>query len=626
MLIEQILLLIILVAGSALYATRRLPFEVTSILIIVSLALTGILPPEKAFSGFASTATLTVAAMFVLSGGLIRTGALEAVTIYLARFSNGSPRRLLLLLAFVIPVASAFVNDTPVVVMMVPVVISLSRQFQISPSKLLLPVSYFAILGGTLTLLGTSTNIVISDLYRQAGGSGFGVFDFTPLGLIYSVVGGLFIFLFSHRLLPNRSSLTSLVDNLRESPYISEIALAPQSKLIGQRVADVFSRIARDPQAQDVDPLRAKRRRISNLRHLNTTTDAAQSTVELLTVTRDGRTYQGPRGQELTLDEGDILTFLGTPNTIARFLSEAHTRVAAVAGAEVAGNSNARDQTLVEAVILPESLLTGRRLDETQLDELYGVKILGVQHRGRPVLQGLSSRRLESGDVLLLQAAQPALHSASEAGRLLLIEGVERSILHADKNVRALLIMLGVVGMAAFTPIPISVLALTGAVLMIVTRCLRVDEAIHRLESSTLLLLAAALPLGYAMDSTGLAAAIVDFLLHSLGGMAPVIFLSIFYLVTNLLAQILTAKAVAVLFTPIALSLAANMGVRPEPMIMAIAFGCAASFLTPMGHQVNAIVMGPGNYTFGDYIRFGLPMTILMWLVATICIPLLWPL
>ena len=203
---------------------------------------------------------------------------------------------------------------------------------------------------------------------------------------------------------------------------------------------------------------------------------------------------------------------------------------------------------------------------------------------------------------------------------------MERSILHADKNVRALLIMLGVVGMAAFTPIPISVLALTGAVLMIVTRCLRVDEAIHRLESSTLLLLAAALPLGYAMDSTGLAAAIVDFLLHSLGGMAPVIFLSIFYLVTNLLAQILTAKAVAVLFTPIALSLAANMGVRPEPMIMAIAFGCAASFLTPMGHQVNAIVMGPGNYTFGDYIRFGLPMTILMWLVATICIPLLWPL
>ncbi|MEZ4707751.1 MAG: SLC13 family permease [Caldilineaceae bacterium] len=620
------MLLIILVVGSALYATRRLPFEVTSILIIVSLALTGILPPEKAFAGFASTATLTVAAMFVLSGGLIRTGALEAVTIYLARLSDGSPQRLLLLLAIVVPIASAFVNDTPVVVMMVPVVISLSRQFQISPSKLLLPVSYFSILGGTLTLLGTSTNIVIDNLYRQAGGPGFGVFEFTPLGLIYCVVGGLFIFYFSHRLLPDHSPLANLIENLGQSSYISEITVMEPSKLIGQQVANVFSRIARDPQPQIVDPLRIRRRRISNQRHLSNSVDIAQSAIELLTITRAGRSYQGAGSHELTLEEGDRLTFSGTPNAIARFLLEARAQFVSSAEAENRGNGAHRGQKLVEAVILPESSLNDRRIDETQLDELYGVKILGVQHRGRPVLQGLRGRRLESGDVLLLQAPHSALHSASDASRLLLIEGVEGSILRTEKGMRALLIMIGVVGLAAFTSIPISVLALTGAILMIVTRCLRIDEAIQKLESSTLLLLAAALPLGSAMDSTGLAAAIVNLMLHGLGDVAPAIFLSIFYLVANLLAQILTAKAVAVLFSPIALSLAVNMGINPAPMIMAIAFGCAASFLTPMGHQVNAIVMGPGNYTFGDYIKIGLPMTILMWLVATVCIPLLWPL
>lgn len=639
--IDQLILLVILTIASTLYATKRLPFEVTAILIITTLAMTGILPPEKALSGFANSATLTVAAMFVLSSGLIRTGALETVTISLARYSNGSPRRLLLLLAFVIPVASAFINNTPVVVMMIPVILSLSRQFKVSPSKLLLPVSYFSILGGTLTIFGTSTNILLNDLYRQSGGPGFGVFEFAPLGILYCTLGGAFIYIFGDKLLPSRSAHADWAESRRESTYISEIMVTEQSTLLDQPVEQAFSRIANGMRRISIEGQLKARRRIENPKHLRDVEESAPRSVELLTVTRDGMSYQGRQGHRLTLQAGDRLTISGTPNAIARFLTEARIQAVPtdpksldipIPGANgTAHNTNAGtnakpEQKLVEAVIMPESSFNHRTIQEIQLDRLYPIKILGIQHRGRPVSHGLHSRRLESGDVLLLQAPSAGLRTASETGKLLLIEGVESSILRADKNSLALLIMAGVIGLAALTSVPIVVLALAGATLMVITRCLRIDEAMRSLDSSTLLLLAAAIPLGYAMESTGLAASIVEYLLIWFGNAPPVLFLSIFYLITNLLAQVISAKAVAVLFAPIALSLAATLGVNPAPMIVAIAFGTAAGFLTPMGHQVNAIVMGPGNYTFADYLKLGLPVTIITWLLATLGIPWLWPL
>jgi di/tricarboxylate transporter len=547
----------------------------------------------------------------------------------------------LFLLALVIPLASGFVNNTPVVVMMVPVILSLSRQFRVSPSKLLIPVSYFSILGGTLTLFGTSTNILLDDLYRQAGGPGFGVFEFAPLGLIYWLVGGAAIFFFSDRLLPSHAPLAASLSKRVESTYVSEITVAPASTLLNQHVTHLFQRIADSRQRLITPPLYGTRRRISNPKQVRTVLEQQNSSVELLALTRAGISYQGERSEPLTVAEGDVLTVSGTPNAIARFLTRAQAQpvVTADEAADAAqtnglsgktqpikNGQHGVEQRLVEAVILPESPLNNRRIEEIQAGPLYSVQIMGVQHHGKALVRSLYHRRLESGDVLLLQSSPADLQAASTTGKLLLIEGVEHSILRASKNKLALLIMVAVIALAALTTVPLVVLALTGAALMVITQCLRIDEAIQSLDSSTLLLLAAAIPLGYAMDQTGLAAAIVALLLNTVGGASPVLFLSIFYLVANLLAQVISAKAVAVLFAPVALSLATQMGVNPAAMIMAIAFGTAASFLTPMGHQVNAIVMGPGNYTFGDYIRIGLPMTILMWLVATFCIPWIWPL
>ncbi|HRJ44080.1 MAG TPA: SLC13 family permease, partial [Caldilineaceae bacterium] len=590
---EITLLLLILLSATLLYITRWLATEITAALTIAALVLTGILSTEQALSGFASTATLTVGAMFVLSGGLMRTGALEMVTIQLARFSEGNPTRLLLLLAVVIPLASAFMNNTPVVVMMVPVILSLSRRFDVRPSKLLIPVSYFAIVGGTVTLLGTSTNILIDDLYRKAGGPGFALFEFAPLGLVYILLCSVFILLFSQKLLPSRAPLSSLNgDRHQQARFITELIVDGESSLLGQGVGDVFG-VA--PRFAPPRPAAGRHhRRVGRLPSGDAQAMAEQK-VELLEIFRYERIYRAEEGKGLVFQEGDALLVSGTPSAIAHFLEQSGSRLATALEDDVRAPLGSLEQTVVEAVVLPGSSASGRNLAGLGLHREYELKVMGLQRHGGHRRSGLRNTRLESGDVLLLQGAPRGLQRASEALRLLLIEGVEGSIVRTAKNRIALLIMLAVVLLAAFTSLPIVILALSGAALMIATQCLRVDEAFRSLDAATLMLLAGTIPLGVAMRSTGLAEMAVVQLLALVGNANPVIFLSAFYLFTALLTQLISNNAVAVLLTPIALSLAAGLGVSPTPLLMAIAFGASASFMTPMGYQTNAIVMGPGG-------------------------------
>ena len=620
---DILLLVIILLTTTVLYITRWLATEIIAALTIAALVLTGILSTEEALSGFASTATLTVGAMFVLSGGLMRTGALEMVTIQLARFSEGSTTRLLLLLAVVIPIASAFMNNTPVVVMMVPVILSLSRRFDISPSKLLIPISYFSIVGGTVTLLGTSTNILIDDLYRKTGGPGFALFEFAPLGLVFILLCGGFIILFSQKLLPSRSPPSSLNrDRHNHSSFITELIVDGDSRLVGQAVRDVFGVL---PRFALPGPTPGRHhRRVRRLQPEDAIRMAGQK-VELLEIFRYERIFRAKEGESLVFQKGDALLISGTPSTITRFLDQFATRLATTLEDDVRRSVDDVEQTLVEAVILPGSPASGRQVAALGLHRDYDLRVMGLQRRGGRRV-GLRNTRLESGDVLLLQGASRGLQQASQALRMLLIEGVEGSIVRSAKNRIALLIMLAVVALAAFTDMPIVILALSGAALMIVTQCLRVDEAFQALDASTLMLLAGTIPLGVAMRTTGLAEMAVTQLLALVGNTSPVIFLSAFYLFTALLTQLISNNAVAVLLTPIALSLAAGLGVSPTPLLMAIAFGASASFMTPMGYQTNAIVMGPGGYTFADYLRVGVPLTILTWLTATFLIPVFWPL
>ncbi len=626
MTLDQLILITIIISSSILYATRWLPFEATSILVIASIALAGLLPPNEALAGFASSATLTVGAMFVLSSGLVRTGALEYVTVNLARFSKGSSNRLLILLAIFVPIASAFVNNTPVVVMLIPVVLSLSAKFGLRPSKLLLPLAYFAILGGTLTLFGTATNILLDDLYRKAGGPGFGVFEFTPLGILYAAIGGAFVVLFSRYLLPDKTSLSELTGNRHAATYISEIEIDRSSSLVGMPVDKAFDRIARVSQRQQPPQARRRHRRLQMRPPSDSNPEDMSESVVLLALFRDDRVYRAEETRHLMLMPSDSLLVSGTPKGIASFIDSTKSALASVLVDGERTPSAGIEQKVVEAVVLPDSRLNERIISDLELNRLYGVKIMGVQHQGRQRVRGLRTIRLYGGDVLLLQGETANLRAASDTEQLMLVEGIDDSIPRQSKNWQALFIMLGVILLATLSSIPIVVLALTGAALMIVTKCLRADEALTALEPRALLLLAAAIPMGKAMETTGLAQIAVDKLVALPVSSNPIIFLSLFYLLVNILAQFVSAKAVAVLFTPIALTLAATVGVNPTALLMAVAFATAASFLTPMGHQVNAIVMGPGSYSFGDYVRVGLPMTILMWLAGSIFIPIIWPL
>lgn len=620
---DQLILLAIIAATTLLYIVRWIPPEATSVLAVVALALFGVLEPSDALSGFSSTATLTVGAMFVLSGGLLRTGALEAITVWLAKYSHGSPRRLLLMMGIVIPIASAFVNNTPVVVMMVPVALSLGSQFNIRPSKLLIPISYFAVLGGTITLIGTSTNILVDDLYRSSGGEGFSLFTFAPLGLIYCVVGVGFILLFSERLLPNRAPLVDLISRPNAS-YVTEIVIGSNSSLVGRVAERVFERIATVDRVTAVP--HPRHRRLGKPARIAKAPAVENDSLELLELIRDGTIYRAEETRMLQLHAHDTLLVAGTPKDLTLFIENTGAQLATVLEDDQRTPTQSIDQKVVEAVVLPDSSLNGRLIRTLDLSRLYGLKVLGLQQNGRQLLSGLREMRLQSGHVLLLQGDASALRACSETNKLLLVEGVDGSILRAGKNRQALLIMLGVVLLATFSPIPIVVLALAGAALMVISNCLRPDEALRSLDPATLLLLAAAIPLGLAMQSTGLAQSLVDVLLSGNLASNPVLFLSIFYLLTNLLTQIISNNAAAVLLTPIALSLAASAGIAYTPLLVAIAFGASAAFMTPMGYQTNAIVMGPGGYTFGDYLRIGIPLSVVMWLTATVFIPLFWPL
>ena len=643
---EMIILAVLLVVASYLFLTDWLATETTSALVIATLALTGILDTGEALSGFASTATLTVGAMFVISGGLLRTGALEIVTIGLARFSGGSPRRLLILLGGVIPLASAFMNNTPVVVMMAPVVLSLSQRFRIQPSKLLIPLSYFAVLGGTITLLGTSTNILVDDLYRAAGGPGFNLLTFTPLGLVFTVAGGIFVVLTSQKLLPDRAPAGGLGEGRHQrTPFVAELIVEKMSPLLGKNVGELFNEAA----GVQFSRRRSERhhRRLTHLRRaLHSNGESAQERIELLELLRDGRPYRARRPQpsrfglvrrfeaqeaeSLRIQEGDLLVICGAPPLIARFV-ETYSRFATEPGQSAPPHANRSASAspasrIVEAVILPESVAIGRQLAQLEFEDSHQVQVLGLQRRGGQRRVGPRQALLHSGDVLLLQGTRSGLHAVSELYKLLIVEGVESAIVRHGKNRLALLIMGAVILLASLTAIPIVILALGGAALMVATRCLRADEAMSSLDGATLLLLAGTIPMGIAMQKTGLAQLLVDQLVSLAGQVSPVVMLSLFYLFTSLLTQLISNNAVAVLLTPIALSLATTLQVNPQPLLMTIAFGASASFMTPMGYQTNAIVRGPGGYTFGDYLRIGIPLTVIMWALATVLIPVFWPL
>lgn len=586
------LLLAILAVALWLLISQRVSIEITALGLVVALAASGILSPEEALAGFASEATLTVAAMFVLSAGLTRTGSLDAAASLLVRVAGASPRRLLLALLPMVAIPSAFLNNTPVVLIFIPVLLSLSRRIGTSPSKVFIPLSYFAILGGTLTLVGTSTNIVVDSVWRQAGGEGLSMFDFTPLGLAYLAVGAVLIVTLGPKVLPDRTVLSQLLEPSQRSNFVTEIAIEEGSRWAGTTLAELMG-------AEEGESAR------------------------ILELIRDEEVILSP-SREVELTDGDTLLVEGSPRAIHRLLQTQGVDLASAVADSERVKINRIDLLTVEAVVTPNSRLIGQKLPEIGLNRRFGVKVLAVQRLGRHHRILLRGMRLREGDVLLVQGEPASLKLWQDRGDVLLIEGVEKTLTLPRKTPVALGILAAVVtvGAAGITPLPIA--AIAGAAAMMLTGCLRVGEAVASLESSVLLLIAGTIPLGTAMVRTGLADSVAHGVLTVADGTSPVLLVAVLYLVTACLTEVLSNNASAVLLTPIAIALAEQTGLPAKGLVLAVAFGASASFVLPIGYQTNLLVMGPGGYRFSDYARLGVPLSLALFAVATVLIPILW--
>ncbi len=583
---------VLVVAVLALLATQVVRLEVLALGVLAVLGISGLLPVSGLLSGFSNPATITVAAMLLLSAGLERVGVVDWVSAVLGRRAGGSSTSLLVLLALPVAGFSAFMNNTPIVALMIPITLALARRTGVAPSRLLLPISYISILGGTCTLIGTSTNILVDSLYREAGGPGFGMFDFAPLGLLFLAAGGGLVLFLAGRLLPERTSLSLALDSRAPGHFVTEVVLPPGSALGGRRLGEVF---------REKDEL------------------------QVLELIRDEVPIMGP-SLETMLEAGDTLLIEGTARTIHQVLERRGLeRGTAIADAERVAISRV-DLRVVEVVIAPNSSFRDRRLQDLGLHRRFGVQVLGVRRLGRHHQYNIRVLRLRAGDVLLVQGEPAALRNLQEEGDVILIEGVEGSLTFPSKAPLALLILAGVVGGAAAGLAPVVLLALLGVLAMLATGCLDLPRAWRNLDAGVLLLLVAMIPLGLAMEASGLASWVAEQVVAATRNLGPMALVSAFYLLASIFSAVLSNNATAVLFTPVALDAAAGLDVDPRPLLIAVTFGASASFVTPIGYQTNTLVMGPGGYLLRDYLRLGLPLSLLLWLVASLCIPLFWPL
>jgi di/tricarboxylate transporter len=590
-----------------LFVTEAIPNDTTAIGIVVALAAlepwTGI-TTRGAISGFANTATITIVAMYMLSAGINNTGIVERLGLHLARLTRGSESRVLAATVLTTGPVAGFINNTPVVAVFIPMITDLADQSGVSPSKLLMPLSYAAILGGTLTLIGTATNLLASEFASALLPRGpIGMFEFTALGVVVLAVGTGYLLTVGRWLTPARIPANAdLVEEFDLDEYLTQVRVSPGSDSLGTPVADLAERTA-----------------------------AGASVLQLR---RDGRGYLAV-DSDRRLRSGDVLVVHGTPESVDALCAERDFRLLGRRSVtDETLDAAATDRVLDKALVPETSSFVGETLAETRLLEVYGTRALAIRRDGKLIRSGLDEVTLEVGDLLLVRTtAESAAHFA-ETGDLVSVEaeGLDR-LLDADAGAVAPLsprtpvavgIMAGVVGAAALGVLPVVIAALGGVFLMIVTGCLTTSDAYDAVSWNVVFLLAGVIPLGLAMESSGGAALIAEGLVATGTVLPTVAVLLVFSLVTGVLANVITPVATVVLMIPIAVDAAARLGANGFAFLLVVMFASATSFSTPVGYQTNLMVYGPGGYEFSDFVRVGGPLQILLAVVTTAGVAALW--
>jgi di/tricarboxylate transporter len=589
--LEMAVVVVITGAAVVLFVKELLPADMVALLVVCGILLSGVTSPKIALSGFSNPAVHTIAAMFVISAALVKTGVVETFGRYLIRLGGDNPVFILLLTLVSVVFLSAFINNTPIVMMMIPLTFSLNRTHDIVPSKFLIPVSYASIFGGCCTLIGTSTNLVVSGMGVNAGLAPLGMFEMAPVGLVLAAVGIVYLVTIGRRLLPERETVASHGSGERSRQYVTELVIHGASPLVGQAIgAPAFG---------------------------------SRDRVRLLQVIRDETILWPPfsgafRARDMVIlkgEAGDMLALsqLAGVELIPQLDSE-KPRV------------DAHTHTLAELVVTPGSPFEGSTVKEIGFHRHFHVTFIALERHGRH-REGkkIDDTPLRVGDVILVQGEAKAINRMRGEEGVILLEGVERTVKRRHRAPLAVLISLAVVLTATLSPIPIVACAIAGALLMVLTRCLSIRELYQGIDVHTLVLIAGMIGLGYAAIETGTAAWTAHHVLSVIHPLGPLGVLAAIYLLTNITTEFLSNVASAVLMVPLAISTAQEMGLSERPFIIAVAFAASAAFSTPVGYQTNTIVYGPGGYRFVDYVKVGLPLNLLFFLMAMFLIPAHWP-
>ncbi len=582
---------ILLILTLILLITEKLPIDLTAMGIMVALMVTRILTPLEAVAGLANPAVVTVGAMFLISRGMIRTGAVGFIGEKVIHYSKGRANLAMLMTLLTVAISSAFINNTPVVVLFIPIITSLSCEFGFSPSKFLIPISYASILAGTCTLIGTSTNIIVSDLSAMYGYGKLAMFELAALGVPIALLGIGFLYFAAPRLMPGHVAPVCEVEE-EHRRYLAELLVPADSSLIGQEPQQALSQIS--------------------------------PYFEVFEVIRNAHILY-PWRDKMEIRAGDLLLVKGSASDLVDILRDKSAKLPHI---EVDLNFTPGDpkSVIVELIIPPQSSLVKESLLESSLHGEHETYIIAVKRRNiHYTKQKIRELRLRVGDILLVQCHQDELEQLRRNPDFIVVEDVHHEIVQKKKAPVAAIIFAALIVAASTGLADIMVCAVTGAFLMILTGCLQLRDGYRALQGDVLLLIVGTIALGTAMEKTGTAKFYAHEFIVLLRDLGPTAILSGFLLFTSLSTQLLSNNATAVLFMPIAVSAALELGVDPKPFIIAICFGASACFASPLGYQTNLLVYGPGGYRFTDYFRLGIPLNLLILVMGSVFIPLIWP-
>ena len=588
---NQIVLCILLVLVFVAFIKEWFSPDLVAMGAFVLLLAIGVLDEKSALAVFSNPAPIIVSCMFVLSAALERTGTIEALGEWFEKLAGKKELRVLLVLMLIVAVLSAFVNNTPVVVVFMPIVLALARKHDLIASRFLIPLSYAAIVGGTCTIIGTSTNLVASGIAKESGLDEFGMFEVSKLGIVFVIVTFIYMLLIGRKLLPDRVTLSTLFDSSAGKEFLTSVIISEESELIGKKISETSLSKIRD--------------------------------FRILEVSRSGKKINSPL-KDIIFNSGDQLLV--------------KSRVSGVV--DVGGNSGielgfegglglqelqTESAVLIEGVIGPGSSLVGRSIKELNFREKYDVIILALHRRGVNLRDKFEDVRLAFGDTILVEGAPDKINALSQERDFINLSQSNCRPLRRSKVPYAVGALLLFMVLAAFKVAPLIVLALGAALLTLFSRCLEPSEAYEAIDWKVIFMIFGMLGLGTALQKVQ----VIQILADSLTGWALVlkniyVLIALIYLVTAILTELISNNAVAALLTPVAISVAQAMDLDARPLVVAVMFAASASFSTPIGYQTNTYIYGAGGYKFTDFTRVGIPLTIILWVISVILIPLMW--